>query len=140
MMKLNLFATKLEENHTYIIKNIVKRIAAMVAAVMMMSSMAIGASAVDSFSFYISNTGSVTSKLLLLEMQLRMIMLGSTTELTKFPMLHPFHIEQRLEVHILQVEKSRVKETILRNTLMRHTLIKVNVFCVPCHSIQLRQV
>ena len=28
MMKLNLFATKLEENHTYIIKNIVKRIAA----------------------------------------------------------------------------------------------------------------
>ena len=27
-MKLNLFATKLEENHTYIIKNIVKRIAA----------------------------------------------------------------------------------------------------------------
>ena len=40
MMKLNLFATKLEENHTYIIKNIVKRIAAMVAAVMMMSSMA----------------------------------------------------------------------------------------------------
>ncbi len=36
-------------------------------------------------------------------------MLGSTTELTKFSMLHPFHIEQRLEVHILQVEKSRVK-------------------------------
>lgn len=28
MMKLNLFATKLEENHTYIMKNIVKRIAA----------------------------------------------------------------------------------------------------------------
>ena len=27
-MKLNLFATKLEENHTYIMKNIVKRIAA----------------------------------------------------------------------------------------------------------------
>ena len=27
-MKLNLFATKLEENHTYIIKNIVQRIAA----------------------------------------------------------------------------------------------------------------
>ena len=44
-MKLNLFATKLEGNHTYIIKNIVKRIAAMGAAVMMMSSMAIGASA-----------------------------------------------------------------------------------------------
>ena len=53
---------------------------------------------------------------------------------------HPFHIEQRLEVHILQVEKSRVKETILRNTLIRHILIKVNVFCAPCHSIQLRQV
>ena len=84
MVKLNLFATKLEENHTYIMKNIVKRIAAIGAAVMMMSSMAIGASAADSFSFYISNTGSVTSKLLLLEMQLRMIMLGSTTELTKF--------------------------------------------------------
>ena len=28
MMKLNLFATILEENHTYIMKNIVKRIAA----------------------------------------------------------------------------------------------------------------
>ena len=34
-------------------KNIDKRIAAMGAAVMMMSSMAIGASAADSFSFYI---------------------------------------------------------------------------------------
>ena len=34
------------------------------AAVMMMSSMAIGASAADSFSFYISNTGSVTSKVI----------------------------------------------------------------------------
>ena len=79
-------------------------------------------------------------KLLLLEMQLRMIMLGSTTELTISQMLHPFPIEQRLEVHILQVEKSQVKETILRNTLMRHILIKVNVFCAPCHSIQLRQV
>ena len=46
MMKLNLFATKLEENHTYIMKNIVKRIAAMGAAVMIMASMsAIGASA-----------------------------------------------------------------------------------------------
>ena len=45
-------------------KKIVKRIAAMGAAVMMMSSMAIGASAVDSFSFYISNTGSVTSKVI----------------------------------------------------------------------------
>ena len=64
MMKLNLFATKLEENNTYIMKNIVKRIAAMGAAVMMMSSMAIGASAADSFSFYISNTGSVTSKVI----------------------------------------------------------------------------
>ena len=51
MMKVNLFATKLEENHTYIMKNIVKRIATMGAAVMMMSSMAIGASAADSFSF-----------------------------------------------------------------------------------------
>ena len=64
MMKLNLFPTKLEENHTYIMKKIVKRIAAMGAAVMMMSSMAIGASAADSFSFYISNTGSVTSKVI----------------------------------------------------------------------------
>ena len=109
------------------------------AAVMMMSSMAIGASAADSFSFYISNTGSVTSKVIA-AMQHRMIMLGSTTELTKSQMLHPFPIEQRLEVHILQVEKYQVKETILRNTLMRHTLIKVNVFCAQCHSIQLRQV
>lgn len=79
-------------------------------------------------------------KLLLLEMQHRMIMLGSTTELTISQMLHPFHIEQRLEVHILQVEEYQVKETILRNTLMRRTLIKVNVFCAQCHSIQLRQV
>ena len=58
-----------------------------------------------------------------------MIMLGSTIELTISQMLHPFPIEQRLEVHILQVEKYQVKETILRNTLMRHILIKVNVFC-----------
>ena len=140
MMKLNLFATKLEENHTYIIKNIVKRIAAMVAAVMMMSSMAIGASAADSFSFYISNTGSVTSKVITAGNAAQDDYVRVNTELTKFPMLHPFHIEQRLEVHILQVEKSRVKETILRNTLIRHILIKVNVFCAQCHSIQLRQV
>ena len=37
-----------------------KRIAAIGAAFMMMSTMAIGASAADSFSFYISNTGAVT--------------------------------------------------------------------------------
>ncbi|MBU5406683.1 hypothetical protein KQH97_00010 [Ruminococcus sp. MSJ-25] len=140
MMKLNLFATKLEENHTYIMKNIVKRIAAMGAAVMMMSSMAIGAVRQIVSRSIFPTLDLLRQKLLLLEMQLRMIMLGSTTELTKFPMLHPFHIEQRLELHILQVEKSRVKETILRNTLMRHILIKVNVFCAPCHSIQLRQV
>ena len=52
MMKLNLFATKLEENHTYIMKNIVKRITAMGAAVMMMSSMAIGASAANSYNLH----------------------------------------------------------------------------------------
>ena len=97
-MKLNLFATKLEENHTYIIKNIVKRIAAQ-----------------DDY-------------------------VRVNYQIDKISMLHPFHIEQRLEVHILQVEKYQVKETILRNTLIRHILIKVNVFCAPCHSIQLRQV
>ena len=117
-----------------------KRIAAMGAAVMMMSSMAIGASAADSFSFYISNTGSVTSKVIAAGNAAQDDYVGSTTELTISQMLHPFPIEQRLEVHILQVEKYQVKETILRNTLMRHILIKVNVFCAQCHSIQLRQV
>ena len=61
-MKLNLFATKLEENHTYIIKNIVKRIAAMGAAVMMMSSMAIGASAYNSGDTYSSATWTISAK------------------------------------------------------------------------------
>ena len=118
MVKLNLFATKLEENHTYIMKNIVKRIAAMGAAVMMMSSMAIGAVRQIVSRSIFPTLDLLRQKLLLLEMQLRMIMLGSTTELTISQMLHPFPIEQRLEVHILQVKKSRVKETILRNTLM----------------------
>lgn len=98
MMKLNLFATKLEENHTYIIKNIVKRIAAQDDYVRV--------------NYQIDKISNATS------------------------------VSYRTTVggHILQVEKYQVKETILRNTLMRHILIKVNVFCAPCHSIQLRQV
>ena len=98
MMKLNLFATKLEENHTYIIKNIVKRIAAQDDYVRVNYQ-------IDK----ISNATSVSYR----------TTVGGT--------------------YIASGEISS-KETILRNTLMRHILIKVNVFCAPCHSIQLRQV
>ena len=97
-MKLNLFATKLEENHTYIIKNIVKRIAAQDDYVRVNYQ-------IDK----ISNATSVSYR----------TTVGGT--------------------YIASGEISS-KETILRNTLMRHILIKVNVFCAPCHSIQLRQV
>ena len=121
-------------------KNIVKRIAAMGAAVMMMSSMAIGASAADSFSFYISNTGSVTSKVITagnaaqddyVRVNYRIDNISNATS-----------VSYRTTVGGTYIASGEIssKGTILRNTLMRHTLIKVNVFCAQCHSIQLRQV
>ena len=70
MMKFNFICNKITQktllyyDRTFNVKKIVKSIATMGAAVMKMSSMAIGASAADSFSFYISNTGSVTSKVI----------------------------------------------------------------------------
>ena len=121
-------------------KKIVKRIAAMGAAVMMMSSMAIGASAADSFSFYISNTGSVTSKVITAGNAAQDDYVRVNYRIDKISNATSVSYRTTVGGTYIASGKSRVKETILRNTLIRHILIKVNVFCAPCHSIQLRQV
>ena len=117
-------------------KKIVKRIAAMGAAVMMMSSMAIGASAADSFSFYISNTGSVTSKVIAagnaaqddyVRVNYRIDNISNATS-----------VSYRTTVGGTYIASGELSSK--GNPLMRHILIKVNVFCAQCHSIQLRQV
>ena len=121
-------------------KNIVKRIAAMGAAVMMMSSMAIGASAADSFSFYISNTGSVTSKVINARNAAQDDYVRVNYRIDKIS--NATSVSYRTTVGGTYIASGEIssKGNHTRNTLMRHILIKVNVFCAPCHSIQLRQV